>query len=235
MPARYSRKKYYSESYYHLYNRGSEKKPIFYDNQDYSVLLSYIKTYLEPKDDTFLTSVLLNPLSTYKEKDKAQKMLRMNNFYNKISLLCYCFMPNHYHILIYQKQANDMDMFMNSLWTRYTMYFNRKYKRVGHLFQNVYKGVLVTLDEQLLHLSRYIHLNPISKRRFRNPMSKNRFLLKYSFSSYQEYLGLRNTKWINTKIILNYFKEQQNISYRKFVEEYAFDEQMALTIKSVII
>ncbi|MCL5019036.1 MAG: transposase [Patescibacteria group bacterium] len=157
MPAKNARKQYLENGYYHLYNRGVEKRTIFLDQQDYSVFLSYLKEYLIPKNEKALQEILSNSNTSSKEKDKALKLLHLNNFYNEITLLAYCLMPNHFHFFIKQKNPNSIDKFMNSLCTRYTMYFNKKYKRVGSLYQGVYKAVLVSSEEQFLHLSRYIH------------------------------------------------------------------------------
>ena len=160
MPAKNSIKEFISDSYYHLYNRGVEKRLIFQDEQDYSVFISYLKTYLVPKDLELINQTFSNPNSSPKDKDKALKLLRLNNFSKEIDLLVYCLMPNHFHLLVHQKSENSIDRFTNSIFTRYSMYFNKKYKRVGPLFQGLYKAVRVGSEEQLLWLSRYIHLNP---------------------------------------------------------------------------
>lgn len=157
MASKNSRKTYAEQSYYHIYNRGVEKRHIFLDSQDYGVFLSYLKQYLSPKDEKALSAKLSNPTISAQEKDKVLKLLRLNNFYNEIFLLAFCLMPNHFHFLIKQVGALSIDKFMNSLALRYAVYFNRKYKRIGGLFQDVYKAVSVETDEQLLHLSRYIH------------------------------------------------------------------------------
>ena len=161
MPAKNSIKTYTENGYYHLYNRGVEKRTIFQGEQDYAVFLSYLKTYLMPKNEDDLRQKLADPTISYKEKENIIKLLRLNNFADEITLIAYCLMPNHFHFLVKQNSANGIDRFMNSLGTRYTMYFNRKYKRVGSLYQDVYKAVMVGSDEQLLHLTRYIHRNPV--------------------------------------------------------------------------
>ena len=154
-------------------------------------------------------------------KDKALKLLRLNNFSGDISFISYCLMPNHFHLLVKQKNATTIDTFMNSLCTRYAMYFNKKYKRVGVLFQDHYKAVRVASDEQLLHLSRYIHRNPIK-------LLQGGPLQSYSYSSYQEYLGLRSSSWVASHLILDYFRKNKNASesYRSFVEGGGVDESM---------
>jgi REP element-mobilizing transposase RayT len=206
MPARNSVKQHVEDSYYHLYNRGVEKRQIFQDSQDHAVFLNYLKEYLLPKDEKVLRDKLSEPNLSSKERNKIVKLLRLNNFSQEITLLAYCLMPNHFHLFIKQKSAYSIDKFMNSLCTRYTMYFNRKYKRVGPLFQGVYKAVLVKSEEQFLYLSSYIH-----KQALQSPESP---------CSYLEYLGERKTTWIQPKEVLAYFsKTNPRFSYKEFVKQ----------------
>src|SRR3989344_5922404 len=143
MPARNSRKQYIPESYYHIYNRGVAKQTIFEDKQDYVVFLSLFKRHLskEPSVDKYGRS---HP-----------------HYRNDIELLAFCLMSNHFHFLIYQdKDDRAMTKFVQSLCTAYTMYFNRKRKSVGPLFEGRFKASRITKDQYLQHISRYIHLNP---------------------------------------------------------------------------
>jgi len=152
MPARNRIKQYLEDGYYHIYNRGVEKRKIFLDQQDYGVFLGYLKEYLLPKNEKQLSERLaIEDLSPH-ERNKIQKLLYLNNFHGEIKLLAYCLMPNHFHLFIKQKSADSIDKFMNSLGTRYTMYFNKKYVRVGSLYQGVYKAVGVTSDPQFMYL-----------------------------------------------------------------------------------
>ena len=199
MPGKNTVKQYLENGYYHIYNRGVEKREIFLDKQDYAVFLSYLKEYLSPKDEKKLMERLSKPDITYQEKDKIIKSLRMNNFYDDISLYSYCLMLNHFHLLIKQSKAESIHYFLKSICTRYAMYFNRKYKRTGHLFQGIYKAVLVTSDEQLLYLTRYIHKQAL------NLQLDTLQTQEVQPSSYGEYLGLRKTPWIKSEEILKYF------------------------------
>lgn len=217
MPAKNSVKEFVSDSFYHLYNRGVEKRIIFNDEQDYTVFLSYLKTYLVPKDIVALQKTLKDPDVSWKIKDRVLKELRLNNFAGDVTLVSYCLMPNHFHLLVKQREAESIDRFMNSLCTRYAMYFNKKHKRVGVLFQDHYKAVRVVTDEQLLHLSRYIHSNPTKSTKL---ASQGAPLQTYMYSSYQDYLGLRRTSWVASNMVLGYFKNKSmgSYSYQSFVE-----------------
>ena len=222
MPAKNRIKEYAMNAWYHLYNRGVDKQPIFRDDQDYAVFLSYLKTYLEPKDEEGLRSVLANPTASWREKDISIKLLLLNNFFEKLDLLAYCLMLNHFHFLVYQSDANMIDQFLNSLGTRYTMYINKKYKRIGPLFQGVYKAVRVVTDEQLLYLTRYIHRNPLSL--CRKSASQGQALRSWTYSSYHEYLLLRETSWVKPEQILTHFGKKKQVSYQSFVEGEAIEE-----------
>ena len=209
MPAKNSQKFYIRNGYYHVYNRGVEKKDIFRDQQDYNVFLKYLEEYLMPKDTEGLHAQLADPTLSPAEKDKILKQIRMNNFYEEISLLSYVLMPNHFHFFLKQKSKNALNSFMNSLFTRYAMYFNKKYKRTGHLFQGVYKAVLVETEPYFLYLSAYIH---------RNPLSVGSDLHKQP-SSYAQYLGIQQEPWVQPDQILSYFsKTNPAFSYAAFVE-----------------
>lgn len=219
VPAKNSLKEYIENGYYHIYNRGVEKRTIFKNQQDYSVFLSYLKEYLLPKDQENLLKSLSDPNISFKEKDKILKLLRLNNFSNEIILLSYVLMPNHFHFLIKQANALAIDQFMNSLATRYTMYFNQKNKRVGPLYQGVYKAVEVITDEQLIYLTAYIHKQAIMSF---SSLQGEAFLqnLYKNPSSLPEYLGLRKTVWINTEEILSFFtKINPKKSYESFIKQ----------------
>lgn len=221
MPAKNSLKLYAPESFYHIYNRGVEKRNIFIDNQDYAVFLNYLSTYLLPKDTNHLNQIIASSETSTRDKEQAIKTVHLRNFAGEIELHCFALLPNHFHFLIKQSLANSIDRFMNCIGTRYTMYFNKKYQRVGKLYQGVYKAVMVNTDEQLLHLSRYIHLNPFVWHNV--PVSLNHLTTFYS--SLSEYAAKRQTAWIHNEQILSYFqKGNQQEDYFSFVKKYANPE-----------
>lgn len=215
MPSRNVTKYYIQDGYYHIYNRGVEKRSIFENQQDYNVFLNYLREYLLPKDKYLLMSVLADPQSNAAQKDQAAKLLRLNNFNDQIQMLSFCLMPNHFHFLLKQKNHKAIDQFMNSLATRYTMYFNKKYGRIGHLYQDVYKAVEVGTDEYLLHLSRYIHKQALTY----DPTTPQP-------SSYEDYIGLRKSEWIHPQEILAFFSSKHSISYASFMNQE--DELLSL-------
>lgn len=131
-----------------------------------------------------------------------------------VNIICYCLMPNHFHFLLKQEGEGGVTEFISKLTNSYTKYFNIKNRRVGPLFQGEFKAVRVETDEQLVHLSRYIHLNPIA-----DYISKD--LDSYRWSSYSEYLGA-NSGICDKGAVLDQFKSADD--YKNFIldqENYA--------------
>jgi putative transposase len=212
MPAKNALKKYVENGHYHIFNRGVEKRQIFQEQQDYDVFLTYLGEYLKPKDTNFILKALSSSDLSVQEKEHIMKLARLNNFNEEITLLAYSLMPNHFHLFVKQKSAASIDKFMRSLCTRYVMYFNRKYQRIGALFQGVYKAVLIEDESYYTHISRYIHAQAIG-----STDSGNNILP----SSYPEYLKLRRTSWVHPEEILSLFSSSNpDLSYAKFVSEY---------------
>lgn len=216
MPARNAIKTYLENGYYHIYNRGVEKREIFLDRQDYEVFLSYLEDYLTERDLDKLRNELSNKELDWIKKEQILRKININNFNGEVTLLCYCLIPNHFHFLIKQKGQNSIDHFMRSLCTRYTLYFNKKYKRVGPLYQGVYKAVMVESDEQLLELSRYIQHQAL----FHQPEPEH--TLAEQPSSYYCYTGKEKCDWVNTTEILSFFNQKSInplLSYEGFVSQ----------------
>lgn len=186
MPQRNVYKDYLANSYYHIYNRGANKSNIFLDEQDYVVFLGLLKRYLGNE--------------VYKKASREN----YHNFHKDIELLAFCLMPNHFHLFIYQKRASGMTDLLKSLSISYVMYFNKKYKRLGPLFQQRYKAVSITDDAQLLHITRYIHMNP------------DRYT-SYKWSSLSYYTGDKESSWVRPGRIKILFAGED---YMKFLGEY---------------
>lgn len=221
MPGRNTIKVYIQGGYYHLYNRGVEKRKIFLDAQDYKVFLNYLKEYLSPppKKSEIKKKTFTLQGQSFKGISRLPK-----NYFQEIELLCFCLMPNHWHMLIKQSSLDSVTKFVRSLMTRYSMYFNKKYKRVGNLFQGRYRAVLVDDEAYLLHLSRYIHLNP-------SELTND---LLSAYSSYGDYLNLRHTPWIKSDYILSQFNDKVGVEFKKFnnykdfIEKYQQEDKLIL-------
>jgi len=206
MPAKNTIRTFVKDGIYHVYNRGVEKRKIFLDKQDYRIFNYYLKTYL--------TAPSIGG-------DSPRIVLRLGrefDLYKNLELMCYALMPNHFHFLLKQNSENAVTEFMKRLTNAYVKYFNDKYDRVGTLFQGRYRAILVDKDEYLTHLSSYIHINPIEMKEF----SDAEKLKKYTFSSYLDYIGKRNTPWVHRDFILNYFEKDKFSDYEEQTKKLIF-------------
>jgi len=210
MPSKNAIKEYEVGAYYHIYNRGVEKRTIFQDDQDYKTFLSYLKFYLtDPniQNASDLQGVSLKAIPPSRKP---------KNYKEDIALLAYCLMPNHFHLFIRQNDDSSMISFMSSLSTKYVRYFNTRNDRVGHLFQDTYKAVKIEDENQWIHLSKYIHRNPLDLHPFKESPCR---LDEYPYSSYPNYLGKFSQTWVQPSEILANFSHQPHNSYRTFIEE----------------
>jgi len=191
---------YAEEAYYHIYNRGVAKQHIFKDEKDYVVFLSLLKRHLN------------------NEPAKDELGREYPNFHDDVQLLAFCLMPNHFHLFVFQHDKNAITKLLRSVCTAYTMYFNRRYERVGHLFQGRFKASIITNDAYLIHISRYIHLNPDKH-------------MGWEFSSLPYYLKIKQASWINPQPILELFDDS---SYLDFIKDFAGHRQSLVDISSAL-
>ena len=198
MPLKNSIKIYVKDGIYHIYNRGAEKRLIFLDEQDYKVFLYYLKSYLTPLDEQD------NPPYGIDRFDSDFTL------YKEIRLFCFCLMPNHFHLMIKQLGERAIIEFMKRLVNAYVRYFNEKYGRVGlgSLFQGIYKAVLIKNESHFLYLPYYIHFhNPAELYKNESEGSLIKKVRNYPWSSYADYLGKRNAKWVHKDGITKQFIE----------------------------
>ena len=186
MPSRNSRKEYVPETMYHVYNRGHNKDKIFLDDNDYAVFLNLLKRYLSK---TVVTD----------EKGRPYEQLR-----DEVELVAFCLMPNHFHLELYLLQDRGIARLMQGVCAAYTIYFNKKYNRIGPLFQGRFKASAVLNDAYWLHLSRYIHRNPKAYR-------------SWEWSSLQYYLGSKKAEWVTVERVLKEFDDRDE--YLNFVRD----------------
>src|SRR3989344_2453420 len=188
---------------YHVYNRGVEKRNIFVNDRDRERFLFGLKLFNTPK--------AVN-ISDFSEVEPREWILEDE----LIEILVFVLMPNHFHLLIREKQERGIISFMQKLGTGYTMYFNKKYERVGPLFQGKFKAVLVKDDSHFRYLPHYIHFNPLDmfepqwrENRIKNVEQCLSFLKSYKWGSYQEYIGERALDFVKTDFIFSVFDGSQ--------------------------
>lgn len=190
--------------YYHLYNRGTEKRIIYASEADYKRFQTLL--YLSNSTNTF-------HLNDHRGSTSGE-MLNLDRGGTLVDLCAYCLMPNHFHLLVREKKAGGISRFMQKLMTAYTMYFNVRHERNGALFQGKYKARHASNDRYLKYLISYIHLNPVQRIEPRwketgisHRKRAERFLQEYPYSSYLDYCDhLRHEKNIlDVKALPEYF------------------------------
>lgn len=181
----------------HVYNRGNNREKIFYDEKDYEAFLFRLSLALGYTTEE-LKSIIHIP-NTRIRITPAQK--------NDFKLHAFSLMPNHFHLLLEQCGDASISNLVSKLCTSFSMYINKKHERVGHVFQDQFKCVLIESNEQLMWTSAYIHINSVKDNIVVNPE-------EYLWSSYNEFTGKRKLPIVHTDLLLSIFEG-------KFKEETA--------------
>lgn len=194
-----------TDEYYHVYNRGVARQPTFTTKHNYKQARLTLDYY----------SYIIPPLRLSRLKEHArQEIVSLLTILHKegkrlVDIISFVFMPNHFHFLLRQKIDQGISRFVSQFTNSYTRYYNTKQNRPGPLFQGVFKGVHVETQEQLLHLSRYIHLNPLV-----SGIVRYRDFISYPWSSFPDYLKGQSTV-VNLEPILSSFALAEK--YKEFV------------------
>jgi len=175
---------------YHVYNRGVEKRDVFLDEGDHA---RFVHDLYEMNDSNPVRNAhyFLNHKTGTVE---ARKLFGTQQRDRLVDILVFTLMPNHFHLMLRQTQEKGIVRFMQKLGTGYTMYFNKKYERVGALFQGRFKAQHVNEEEQFIHLPHYIHTNPLKMNN--NGMRPVSYLAEYRWSSFLDYIGRRKKKYL---------------------------------------
>ncbi|KKT61863.1 MAG: Transposase [Candidatus Giovannonibacteria bacterium GW2011_GWA2_44_26] len=183
---------------YHIFNRGTEKRRIFISNKDFERFLINMKIFNDP-------DVGQHHLGRFDIKHpKLSKPLEDP----LVDVLCYCLMPNHYHLLLRQKVENGISKYLHRLQMGYAKYFNTLHDRSGNLFQGAFKVVEINKGNQFKYIPLYIHMNPLDlveggwKENGIKDLKKGlNFLKNYRWSSLRNYMGEKRTAYLNANII----------------------------------
>lgn len=192
---------------YHVFNRGVERRPIFTNKQEFTRAQELIKFYRHRETPIRYSRLMLQPKVIREEI--LQDLFKRET---QVDILAYCLMPNHYHFVLQQKIDDGVSRFISNFSNAYSKFFNIRNSREGSLFQGLFKAVLIESDEQFIHVTRYVHINPVVSSLF-----VQEDLDKYAWSSYPEYLELSNNDIVAKDLLLGMFK---NISdYKRFVDD----------------
>ncbi len=208
------------DEFYHIYNRGNEKQKIFRDRADYRrfIILLYYANSVEPVHlQTVSKEIKKLQGGTLKKIDERGETL--------VDIGAWCLMPNHLHILIKEKIEGGISKFLSKLTTGYTMYFNKRYERVGSLLQGTFKAEHLDKDTYLKYLFSYIHLNPVKLFQSNwkeggvcNNKKVLDFLKSYEYSSYLDYIkDSRGYRFIlNKEAFPEYFESIKDFNQEIF-------------------
>ena len=196
--------------FYHIYNRGVDKREIFLDGFDYIRFLESMREFNNEIPSGGLYETYLKNKKI--ESGGSTSLMEVEPpKHPLVEIICYCLNPNHYHFILKQVFNNGISEFMKRLGGGYTYYFNKKYDRSGSLFQGRFKAIHIDSNEYLLYLSAYVN--------------KNNFIHQYKnkgewkYSSWLDYIGKRNGNLCNQSPIIGQFKNEKE--YQEFVDKTA--------------
>ncbi|MDP1845819.1 MAG: hypothetical protein Q8L09_03660 [Candidatus Moranbacteria bacterium] len=202
------KERFFEDQYYHIFNRGTDKRKIFLDDFDYRRFLLSMRLMNDEKDG------LMIRWRDYKKTYSSSTVeaflrsdLRKRN--SLVEIVCFSLLPNHYHFILKQLARNGIEKFMQRIGIGYTMYFNKKYDRSGVLFQGKCKSSLIKATHHLLYLSVYVNCNAevhgIAK-------AEN-----YRWSSFSNSINRSKDNICNGKVIFDNFKESED--YKIYAKE----------------
>ncbi|MCM8764002.1 MAG: transposase [Candidatus Omnitrophica bacterium] len=204
-------------AYYHIFTRSIAEYRIFNSEEEYVRMRMVMEYYKTKRPLKFSHYLLFCNNSDQKESKEEEK---------RVEIIAYCIMPTHIHLVLKQIKDKGISTFMSNILNSYTHYFNITHKRKGPLWESRFKHLLIDSDEYLLHLTRYIHLNPVIAGLVEKPEL-------WEFSSYKEYIGVRQ----NGDNLCN-FKEVLEISsnsYKEFVESGIMIQKEIARIKHLLL
>ncbi len=209
------RTKFFKGDFFHVFNKSIANFGIF---KDYGNGLRFINTL-----DYYNNALILDSLSeTLRNKKYTYDNLLFTKENSLIKVISYCVMPDHYHLLVKILVDSCLSKYINNVENSFTRYFNIKFKRKGPLWQSRFKAVGIKSNEQLLHVSRYIHLNPTTSSLVEKPEN-------WRLSSYSDFID-------NEKILKDIIKEisiKNPRSYSRFIEDQKDYQRQLKVIKKL--
>lgn len=209
---------------YHVFNRSIGGYPIFPQNRHYQRALDLVDFYRFNKPSLRFSHYNRLPES---QKNEFMENLKQNS--KRIKIFAYCLMPNHMHFLLKQLTEKGIADFMSNFQEGYAKFFNIKEKRSGSLFQSMFKAIRIETDEQLIHVLRYIHLNPLTS----YVINDIKELERYPWCSFAEYMGKINHEILDKEEILGYFPTPKSL--RDFTANQVDYQRKLAKIKHLVL
>ncbi len=209
--------------FYHIYNRGNDKRLIFHDNQDYRYFISLM--FIANSEESFNIVRLMRNANFSIYRAPIDQSL--------VSIGSYVLMPNHFHILITQKKEDGISKFMQKVGTGYAMYYNKKYKHSGSIFEGKFKSRHLNTDKYLKYIFSYIHLNPVKfidkswkERGIKDTSKVLNFLNNYEYSSFIDYtlsFSREESVILSPEYFPNYFPNESHF-YKEILGWLSYKE-----------
>jgi putative transposase len=210
---------------YHILNRGVNSQLIFNDKEDYKRALEILSFYQFVKPTIRFS--FYDKLAPEKKEGLWKDLIEKNQ--KLVTLIAFCLMPNHFHFLLRQNSENGISKFLANFQNSFTRYFNTRHTRTGHLFQGQFKAVRIETEEQLLHTSRYIHLNPYTS----YVVKTMKDLKDYPWSSLREYIKKKVEGVCEVGIVISSFSSSEQ--YLQFVLDQRDYQRTLEQIKHLIL
>lgn len=206
--------------YYHIFNRSIAKYQIFNNEKDYERFRSLVEYYRY--DNLFYRFSEMIQLKPLHRKTIMNDLLKSGDLI--VEIVAYCFMPTHFHLILKQVSDNGITLFTKKVLDSYTRNFNIDHGRKGPLWEGHFKNILIDSDEQMLHLSRYIHLNPVSAGLVKKPN-------QWEFSSYLEYINKVDDGLCQFKEVIDVSEDK----YKEFVLDQISYQKEISKIKKLLL
>lgn len=212
-----------NNEYYHIYNRSVGKDSIFSSKIALRRVLNRAEYY------RFNQRLRLSQFEDLPQESKRNYLESIKNDSPLVEIFAYAFMPNHYHFLLRQQQDKGIVRFISNTQNSFSKHFNTKYSRHGALFCNPFKARRIETDEEFIHVSRYIHLNPVT-----SYITEFDRLAQYPWTSFTTYMNgeVRSSLSLSTQLILNWFKSKER--YAKFVSDQVDYQRKLRSIKHLL-
>lgn len=209
-----------NEQYYHIFSRSIAKYQVFNDAEDFERILGLMNIYRYTefgyKYSRFKELEFTSQNAILKRLEAENDVL--------VEIVAYCVMPTHFHMVLRQLEDDGISKFLSKVLNSYTKHFNLKHRRAGPLWEGHFKNVLVASDEQLLHLTRYVHLNASSAGLVEDP-------LDWQYSSLSEYYGGVYNGICRFKEVIDMPPKK----YKKFVLDQKSYQRDLAKMKSILI
>lgn len=184
---------------YHVCNRAVAGIPVFQRQKEAELFLESALFYLQEDPPT--------RFSIYRTSRDRFSISSGNHI---VTPLAFCIMPNHFHFLLKQNIDKGIQTFIKKISNSYAHYYGLKHSMKGHVFEGNFCAIHIEDEEQLLHVSRYIHLNPVTAYLVETPEA-------YAFSSYRDYITSTHSSFIDPSLILSSFRSR--LAYKRFVDD----------------